>query len=110
MDPVYFQTGLLTKKSDVYSFGVMLLELITRTKATHSDNNSLVKNFLDAYTKDKSVSELVDKELLELDDPELIDSLTLMINQCVNLDVNQRPEMTDVEERLHEMVRRYDSK
>ncbi|XP_047046610.1 wall-associated receptor kinase 3-like [Lolium rigidum] len=110
MDPVYFQTGLLTKKSDVYSFGVLLLELITRNKASHSDNNSLLRNFLDAYTKHKSVTELVDKELVELDDPELIQSLTVMINQCVNLDVNQRPEMTDVEERLHEMLRRYDSK
>ncbi|XP_071675880.1 wall-associated receptor kinase 3-like [Lolium perenne] len=110
MDPVYFQTGLLTKKSDVYSFGIMLLELITRNKATHSDNNSLLRNFLDVYTTHKSVTELVDKELAELDDPELIDSLAVMINQCVNLDVNQRPEMTDVEERLHEMLRRYDSK
>jgi serine/threonine protein kinase len=110
MDPVYFQTGLLTKKSDVYSFGIMLLELITRNKATHSDNNSLLRNFLDTYTTHKSVTELVDKELAELDDPELIDSLAVMINQCVNLDVNQRPEMTDVEERLHEMLRRYDSK
>ncbi|XP_037439468.1 wall-associated receptor kinase 4-like [Triticum dicoccoides] len=108
MDPVLLQTGLLTKKSDVYSFGVVLLELITRKKASHSDNNSLLRNFLDAYTKDKSVIELVDKELAEVD-REILDNLGEMIMQCLNLDVNERPEMTDVAERLRDMVKRFNA-
>uniref|UniRef100_A0ACD5XAB8 Uncharacterized protein n=1 Tax=Avena sativa TaxID=4498 RepID=A0ACD5XAB8_AVESA len=109
MDPVFLQTGLLTNKSDVYSFGVVLLELITRRKAWHSDKSSLLKNFLEAYTKDRSVVELVDKELVEVD-REIIDNLAGMIMQCINLDVSQRPEMTDVEELLRDMVKRYHSK
>ncbi|XP_073353408.1 wall-associated receptor kinase 1-like [Aegilops tauschii subsp. strangulata] len=44
MDPLYLETGLLTEKSDVYSFGVVILELISRKKATYSDNNSLAHN------------------------------------------------------------------
>ncbi|KAF7044959.1 hypothetical protein CFC21_054117 [Triticum aestivum] len=39
MDPVYLQTGLLTEKSDVYSFGIVVLELISRKKATHTDDD-----------------------------------------------------------------------
>ncbi|VAI27553.1 unnamed protein product [Triticum turgidum subsp. durum] len=88
VDPVYRQTEQLTTKSDIY-FGVVLLELITRKKASHSDNN-LPGNFLDTYTKDKSVTELLDKELRE-DDQEILGHLVGMIMQCINLDVNQRP-------------------
>jgi serine/threonine protein kinase len=108
MDPVFLQTGLLTDKSDVYSFGVVLLELITRKKASHSDNNSLLRNFLDAYGKDKSVIDLIDKELAEVD-REILNGLAQMIMQCLNLDVRQRPEMTDVAESLRDMVKRYRS-
>lgn len=108
MDPVFLQTGLLTNKSDVYSFGVVLLELITRKKASYSDNNSLLRNFLDAYTKDKSVIELMDQEL-EVD-REILDSLAEMIMQCLNLNVSERPEMTDVAERLCEMVKKFSGK
>ncbi|KAF7056893.1 hypothetical protein CFC21_064263 [Triticum aestivum] len=108
VDPVYRKTQQLTTKSDIYSFGVVLLELITRKKASHSDNN-LLGNFLDTYTKDKSVTELLDKELGE-DDQEIFGHLIGMIMQCINLDVNQRPEMTDVAERLHDMVKRLNNK
>ncbi|CAM0948951.1 unnamed protein product [Alopecurus aequalis] len=110
MDPIFMQTGNLTKKSDVYSFGVVLLELITRRKSSHTDKNSLLMNFTDAYIKDKSVAEILDKELAELNDPTLFVSLAVMIKQCLNLDVNQRPEMTDVAERLRDLVKRVNNK
>uniref|UniRef100_A0A0E0B874 Protein kinase domain-containing protein n=1 Tax=Oryza glumipatula TaxID=40148 RepID=A0A0E0B874_9ORYZ len=106
MDPVYFQTGLLTDKSDVYSFGVVLLELITRKKASHSDNNSLLRNFLDAYTSGKKVTEFVDEEIAAANYHELLVNLAGMIAQCLNLEVDQRPEMTDIAERLHYMAKR----
>ncbi|EAZ15399.1 hypothetical protein OsJ_30809 [Oryza sativa Japonica Group] len=106
MDPVYFQTGLLTNKSDVYSFGVVLLELITRKKASHSDKNSLLRNFLDAYTSGKTVTEFVDEEIAAANDHELLVNLAGMVAQCLNLEVDQRPEMTDIAERLHYMAKR----
>ncbi|CAM0870222.1 unnamed protein product [Alopecurus aequalis] len=110
VDPVYIQEGLLTKKSDVYSFGVVLLELITRKEATYGDKNSLVNNFLVAYAEGKSVTELVDKELGDVDDVELLDSFAGMIKECLNLDVSQRLDMTDLAERLHGMVERFNGK
>ncbi|CAM0948946.1 unnamed protein product [Alopecurus aequalis] len=105
MDPVYFQTGLLTNKSDVYSFGVLLLELITRKKASHSNQNELLRQFNESYEKEKSMIGLVDKELSEAD-PQLLDSLTEMIHECLSLDVNERPDMMNLEERLRDMVKR----
>jgi serine/threonine protein kinase len=107
MDPEYLRSGILTNKSDVYSFGVVLLELITRKKASASDNSGLLKNFLDAYTKEnRLITELVDVEIASTENIELIDSMAGMIVQCLNLDIDKRPEMTDVAERLQYMAKR----
>ncbi|KAK8451193.1 hypothetical protein SEVIR_6G167900v4 [Setaria viridis] len=103
VDPVYLQSGRLTSKSDVYSFGVVLLELITRKKVT--DSNNLLRNFLDAYTKDKRVIELVDSEIATTENMELLHSLAGMIVECLDLNIDQRPEMIDVAENLRAMLK-----
>jgi serine/threonine protein kinase len=100
MDPVYLQTGLLTKKSDVYSYGVVLLELISRKKATYSDNNSLVRNFLDAHKEKRKATELFDKDITLAEDLDVLDGLVRIAVECLNLDVDQRPEMTKVTDDL----------
>uniref|UniRef100_J3N813 Protein kinase domain-containing protein n=1 Tax=Oryza brachyantha TaxID=4533 RepID=J3N813_ORYBR len=105
MDPIYLQTGLLTEKSDVYSFGVVILELISRKKATYSDNNSLVKNFLQADKKGTKATEYFDKEITETRDLDLLDRLAEIAVECLSLDVDQRPTMTEVAERLLKLSR-----
>ncbi|CAM0151095.1 unnamed protein product [Urochloa decumbens] len=104
MDPVFMQTGLLTEKSDVYSFGVVILELLSRKKATYSDNNSLVRNFLEAH-KERRVAELFDNEITLTSNLELLHSLATIAVECLNLDVDQRPSMIDVAERLLKLNR-----
>ncbi|XP_020152077.1 wall-associated receptor kinase 1 [Aegilops tauschii subsp. strangulata] len=105
MDPVYLQEGLLTEKSDVYSFGVVILELISSKMAIRSDNNSLVKSFLEANKKQKKATEFFDKEIAMPEDLELLDSLAVMAVECLSLDVDQRPTMMEVAERLHILSR-----
>ncbi|XP_044955239.1 wall-associated receptor kinase 2-like [Hordeum vulgare subsp. vulgare] len=100
MDPVYLQTGLLTEKSDVYSFGVVILEVISRKKATHSDNNSLVTGFLECHKEGRKATELFDSEVAALGNMELLDTLAGIAVECLSLDVDQRPLMTDVVARL----------
>ncbi|KAJ1264615.1 hypothetical protein BS78_08G013100 [Paspalum vaginatum] len=100
MDPVYYRTGLLTEKSDVYSFGVVILELISRKRATHSENNSLVRTFLEAHKEEKRVIELFDNEIAVTSKLELLHSLVRIAVECLNLDVDQRPSMMDVAHRL----------
>ncbi|KAM0893280.1 hypothetical protein ACQ4PT_025211 [Festuca glaucescens] len=100
MDPVYLQTGLLTEKSDVYSFGVVLLELISRKKATHSDNYKLVNSYLEDHKKGKKSTELFDKDIAAESDLEILDSIAALAVECLNLDVDQRPAMTEVAHRL----------
>ena len=105
MDPIYLQSGLLTKKSDVYSFGVVLLELLSRQKATFGEDRTLVKAFLDGYRQDRQVLELFDKEILVEKDIWIFHELAMLIVECLQLDVDRRPEMTDVAERLHSLKR-----
>ncbi|XBI05512.1 hypothetical protein VPH35_133672 [Triticum aestivum] len=89
-----------SKKSDVYSFGVLLFELVSRRKATYSDHNSLVRNFVDAHKTEKIPIGMFDKEFAEPGDLELLGSLARVAVECLNLDVDERPAMTDVVERL----------
>ncbi|KAJ1273944.1 hypothetical protein BS78_05G024700 [Paspalum vaginatum] len=111
MDPVYQQTGLLTKKNDVYSFGVVLLELISRKKATYADHNSLVMSFLDAHKLQSRTIELFDMEIIRTArDIELLDCLAGIAIECLKYDVDQRPEMIDVAERLLMLKTSYDNK
>lgn len=90
----------MTEKSDVYSFGVVILEVISRKKATHSDNNSLVTSFLACHKEEKKATELFDKEIAATGDLELLDTLAEIAVACLNLDVGQRPSMKDIAARL----------
>ncbi|KAK1692334.1 hypothetical protein QYE76_009031 [Lolium multiflorum] len=96
MDPFYLQTGRLTEKSDVYSFGVVILEVISRKKATHRDNNSLVASFLECRKEGKKATELFDQEIAATEDLELLEALAGIAVECLNIDVDPRPSMTDV--------------
>jgi serine/threonine protein kinase len=100
MDPVYLQTGRLTEKRDVYSFGVVILEVISMKKATHKDNSSLVANFLECHKEGKKGTELFDQEIVAAEDLELLDAMARIVVDCLNIDVDQRPSMTDVVARL----------
>jgi len=100
MDPIYLQEGLLTEKSDVYSFGVMILELISRRRAMHSDNSSLVRNFLEAHKKETKATQFFDKDIAIEENLGLLDSLAGMATDCLSLDVDQRPTMMEVAEKL----------
>ncbi|RLM61916.1 hypothetical protein C2845_PM14G15440 [Panicum miliaceum] len=87
VDPVYLQSGGLTSKSDVYSFGVVVLELITRKKA--SDSNSLLRDFIHSYTKEKRVIELVDSEIAATENMERLHSLARMVVECIDLNIDR---------------------
>ncbi|KAK1670816.1 hypothetical protein QYE76_058975 [Lolium multiflorum] len=105
MDPVYLQTGLLTAKSDVYSFGVVILELISRKKATHPSNTSLVNSFIENHKKGMKSTELFDPEIAVGADVGLLDSLADLAMKCLDLDVDQRPTMTQIAEQLVAFIR-----
>ncbi|XP_047058245.1 wall-associated receptor kinase 1-like [Lolium rigidum] len=100
MDPVYRDTGLLTNKSDVYSFGLVLYELITGNKADCRHGCSLVINQLESYTTENTTNLRPFIQPKQGKDSELLQSLSEIARECLQGEVDQRPEMTDVAERL----------
>ncbi|XP_051220872.1 wall-associated receptor kinase 2-like [Lolium perenne] len=105
MDPTYQKEGLLTGKSDVYSFGVVLLELISRRKVVRSDTNNLLNSFLEAHERDMMGIELFDEEIAVPKDLGVLNSLIELAMECLSLQVDERPTMTEVAARLFLMGR-----
>uniref|UniRef100_A0ACD5YZ93 Uncharacterized protein n=1 Tax=Avena sativa TaxID=4498 RepID=A0ACD5YZ93_AVESA len=107
IDPVYMKTGLLTEKSDVYSFGIVLLELITRRKARYDGNNSLPLNYAKA-SMDGSAGQMYDTEILSSgEDMMCLGEVGLVAVQCLEIDVNDRPTMNEVAEKIKKCKSRW---
>ncbi|KAM0911538.1 hypothetical protein ACQ4PT_013447 [Festuca glaucescens] len=110
MDPAYRATGRLTNKSDVYSFGLVLYELITGVKANCRGGCNLVINHLESYTPKNTTNVRSSIQLKQSKDTRLLQSLAEIARECLHDDVDQRPEMTDVAERLQNIRKWYATK
>jgi hypothetical protein len=83
---------------------VVILELISRKKATDPGNRSLVNRFLENHKKGKKSTELFDMEISEGSE-DLLQSLTELAIKCLDLEVDQRPTMSEVAEQLVAFIR-----
>ncbi|CAI9284882.1 unnamed protein product [Lactuca saligna] len=98
IDPLYIETGLLTKESDVYSFGVVLFEVlcgrlcISNENGIHQSLTALVRRY---YPQNK-ISEMIYSNIKDGMDPRSLDMFTTIAYQCLKGDVEERPLMTDV--------------
>ncbi|KAM3392691.1 hypothetical protein ACQJBY_013703 [Aegilops geniculata] len=101
IDPVYMKTGLLTEKSDVYSFGIVLLELVTRKKARYDGNQSLPLDYV-KVSMGGAAREMFDPEVASgaKENEECLEEVGKIAVQCLKDDVNDRPTMSEVAERL----------
>uniref|UniRef100_A0ACD5Z0H8 Uncharacterized protein n=1 Tax=Avena sativa TaxID=4498 RepID=A0ACD5Z0H8_AVESA len=108
IDPVYMKTGLLTDKSDVYSFGIVLLELVTRKKARYDGNKSLPLDYVKA-TVDGMAREMLDKEIVAggEENVKCLEEVGRIAVQCLEDEVDDRPTMSKVAEKLKECKTRW---
>ncbi|XP_047094468.1 wall-associated receptor kinase 2-like [Lolium rigidum] len=100
IDPVFLKTGLLTQKSDVYSFGAVLLELITGKKNVYDENQSLIIEFCKLYEKGNGGRAMFDKEIANEEDMFVLEDISKLAVECLCEDIEVRPDMTEVAERL----------
>ncbi|CAL4900442.1 unnamed protein product [Urochloa decumbens] len=105
VDPGYLRTGVFTAKSDVYSFGIVLLELITRKKQIH-ENHSLLINYMKVWKEENSGKAMFDKEIaVEEGNIVILEEMGKLAVECLREDVEERPEMVEVAERLQNLKR-----
>ncbi|EMS56863.1 Receptor-like protein kinase FERONIA [Triticum urartu] len=102
MDPLFARSGRLTSKSDVYSFGIVLVELITKKKATtRNGGTSIVECFTQALaTGKRRVRDLFDVEISSQNNMKVLEGVAELAGQCLRMEMDRRPEMTDVAECL----------
>lgn len=97
-DPLYIETGLLTKESDVYSFGVVLFEVlcgrlcINDKNGIHQSLTSLVRQY---YPKNK-INDLIFGNIKDGMNPKSLETFITIAYQCLKRDSEERPLMSDV--------------
>uniref|UniRef100_A0A0D3GKL6 Protein kinase domain-containing protein n=1 Tax=Oryza barthii TaxID=65489 RepID=A0A0D3GKL6_9ORYZ len=93
----------LTEKSDVYSFGVVLLELLTGKKPLCLDGpdegRSLSARFLAAMRENRA-DLILDEQVKSEASGELLEEITLLALECLQMCGGDRPAMKEVAERL----------
>ncbi|XP_048528010.1 non-receptor tyrosine-protein kinase TYK2-like [Triticum urartu] len=102
MDPLFAGSGRLTWKSDVYSFGIVLVEFITKKKATIRNGEAgIVECFTQALaTGKRKVRELFDLEISSQNNMKVLEGVAKLAGQCLRMEMDRRPEMIDVAESL----------
>ncbi|CAO2045325.1 unnamed protein product [Urochloa humidicola] len=101
-DPRDVSGELFNPKSDVYSFGVVLFELITwKTVRYMADGRAhmLTMDFLNTYKRDRNAIEIFGKAYDEQGECFLHEAMAIVV-QCLQLDFQKRPKMSDVLSRL----------
>ncbi|MCO5604125.1 hypothetical protein L7F22_058285 [Adiantum nelumboides] len=106
--PEYIQTGHLTSKSDVWSFGVVLLEMLAGRRSMERNrpkNEQQLLDWMKPYLKgQRKVDSFVDARLegkYSLIQAERVAKLAF---QCLNKSARMRPLMSEVVEKLKEIV------
>ncbi|BAT01574.1 Os07g0493200, partial [Oryza sativa Japonica Group] len=107
VDPVFCQTGRLSLKSDVYSFGVVLLELITKKKGIDDKKVCLAETFARISRKGNG-HELFDMDVVTNENMEFLQGIGRLALECIKFEVEERPEMKEVLERLWSLKRSRD--
>ncbi|CAH1427342.1 unnamed protein product [Lactuca virosa] len=107
IDPVYMETGILTKESDVYSFGVILFEVLCGRLCFEYKNGhfqSLVGMWKKSY-KQKRLNKIIFKDLKQQMDQRSLETFSDIAYQCLQKSRKRRPMISHVVEKLEIALR-----
>ncbi|KAK1413772.1 hypothetical protein QVD17_35553 [Tagetes erecta] len=96
-DPLYTETGLLTKESDVYSFGVVLFEVLCGRLSLddNQSHRSLIGLVRMSYDQNK-IDDIICSKIKDEVNHDSLKVFTKLAYQCLKRDREERPLMTDV--------------
>ncbi|KAL4565122.1 hypothetical protein LXL04_029207 [Taraxacum kok-saghyz] len=95
-DPLYAETGFLTKESDIYSLGVVLFEVLCgRLCIDKKDGHPLTGLARHCYELNK-VDSIIFSSMVDEINPNSLRAFTTIAYQCLKIDREERPSITDV--------------
>nr|GEX52821.1 ribonuclease H-like domain, reverse transcriptase, RNA-dependent DNA polymerase [Tanacetum cinerariifolium] len=97
-DPLYVETGLLTKESDVYSFGVVLFELLCGrlSISNNRDERQPLTELVRKCYKQNTIDEIIYGNIKDEINPHSLKAFITIAYQCLMREQEQRPLMTKV--------------
>ncbi|KAL7598350.1 hypothetical protein Lser_V15G22683 [Lactuca serriola] len=97
-DPLYLETGLLTKESDVYSFGVVLFEVLCGRLCF--GNNGSFTQLVRKHYKRNNLNEIVWGNIKDEIHPSSLKVFSTIAYRCLKCDNEKRPLMKQVVKEL----------
>ena len=97
-DPLYVESGLLTKESDVYSFGVVLFEILCGRLSIRNirDEPQPLTELVRKCYKQNTIDEIIYGNIKDEINPHSLKAFTTIAYQCLKRGREQRPLMTKV--------------
>nr|GEZ62404.1 protein kinase, ATP binding site-containing protein [Tanacetum cinerariifolium] len=97
-DPLYVETGLLTKESDVYSFGVVLFEMLCGRLCIGSnhDKRQPLTGLVRKCYEQKTMDDIIFGNIKDEINPHSLKAFTTIAYQCLMREQEQRPLMIKV--------------
>lgn len=106
--PEYVETGHLTIHSDVWSFGVVLYEILTGRRTlerNHPVNEQKLLDWVKQFPVDsKRFSMIIDSRLINENSFNAAKQIAKLADSCLNKNAKERPTMTQVVERLKQII------
>ncbi|PWA77522.1 Protein kinase, ATP binding site-containing protein [Artemisia annua] len=97
-DPLYVETGLLTKEYDVYSFGVVLFEILCGRLCIDNKNDKCrsLPRLVQEYYEQNKIKEIVYGNIKDEIESSSLEAFTTVAYQCLKRNLRERPSMTKV--------------
>lgn len=106
--PEYVETGHLTIHSDVWSFGVVLYEILTGRRTLERNRPVIEQKLLDWVKQfpvdSKRFSMIIDPRLINEYSFNAAKQIAKLADSCLNKNAKERPTMTQVVERLKQII------
>ncbi|XP_024983141.1 putative receptor-like protein kinase At5g39000 [Cynara cardunculus var. scolymus] len=101
-DPLYMDTGFLTKESDIYSFGVVLFEVLCGRLCyvNYNDSRRFLSKLAQRCYEENEIHTIVHTCLQEQISPDCLDKFSTIAYRCLLRDRNDRPPIAEIIEQL----------
>ncbi|GKA62468.1 kinase-like domain, phloem protein 2-like protein [Tanacetum coccineum] len=94
-DPLYIETGVLSKKSDVYSFGVVLFEILCGRHAYENQEDMPLPILAKHHFNEGTIKEIVLDHMKEQIGPESLITYSRIAFQCIQHEIQKRPTINE---------------